>query len=129
MNLIPRYSYDDIFDNLFDVSTLKNNIMKADIFEKNGSYIMEIEMPGFNKEDIYVDYNKGYLTISSKKENVQENKDYVKRERFYGEYQRSFYIGDVEEKSITAHFDNGILELTFPKEKDKNSGKKNIQIQ
>lgn len=103
--------------------------MKVDIFEKDDLYNMEIEIPGFKKENIMVDYKDGYLTISAKKDETKEDKEYIRRERFYGEYQRSFYIGDIDDTQINAQFNDGLLTVTFPKSDDKSSRKKSIEIQ
>lgn len=129
MDLVPKYLFDDLFDTFFNQPMLKNNFMKVDIYTENGLYKIELEVPGFNKEDINITLDKGYLTIIAKKEDVKEDKKYIKKERFYGEYQRSFYIGDIEEEAIKAEFENGVIKLSLPKENDKNTTKKNIEIQ
>ncbi|MDD2469378.1 MAG: Hsp20/alpha crystallin family protein [Bacilli bacterium] len=129
MNLVPRYLFNDLFDSFLDIPTSKNNIMKADVYEEDGLYKMDMEIPGFKKEDINIEFDKGYLTISAKKEEVKEDKEYIRRERFYGEYQRSFYVGEIDEKTIKAEFNNGMLQLTFPKSNGKENVKKTIKIQ
>ncbi|HHX17020.1 MAG TPA: Hsp20/alpha crystallin family protein [Mollicutes bacterium] len=129
MNLIPRDLFNNLLDDFFNVPASKNNIMKVDIFEKDNLYNMEIEIPGFNKENIMVDYKDGYLTISAKKDEVKEDKEYIRKERFYGEYQRSFYVGDIDDTQINAQFNDGLLTITFPKQDDNNSRNKRIEIQ
>ena len=90
--------------------------MKTDIFELNNKYILEIELPGIKKEDIKITYDNGYLTIIGRKNNLSSSPDkYIRRERFYGEIKRSFYIGIKKETDIKANFINGILSITFPK--------------
>jgi HSP20 family protein len=133
MNLIPRYIFNNSFDDIFDFSVARNNnFMKADIIKKEGNYVFEIDIPGFRKEDINIDYNKGYLTVKVKKEDNNDdlnNKEYIRKERFYGEYQRSFYVGDVDDSKITASYVNGILNITIPIESDSRKNQKTIEIQ
>jgi len=126
MRLVPR---NDLFSSLdfFDDSIFHNNIMKSDIYEKDGNYILEMDLPGFKKEDIKIDYDKCYLSVSATKESNDENSKYVKRERFYGEYKRTFYIGECDEKEIKANYNDGILIITYPKENKKET-KKQINI-
>ena len=83
--------------------------------------MIEVDVPGFNKDEVKVDYENGYLTILARKEEEKEDKkrNYVKRERYYGEQSRSYYIGDVVEKDIKAKFEDGTLKVTFPKEEIK----------
>ena len=104
MNLIPRkYYLDDIFDNFLSVPEESN--MKCDIYETDGNYNLELDMPGFTKDDINIEFNKGTLTISAEKKDEKEEKDdkkYIRRERFYGKVSRSFYLGDIEEENIKA---------------------------
>lgn len=126
MNLIPRkYYLDDFFDNLED-----SNSMKCDIYEKDGDYHIEMDIPGFEKKDISIECDNGNLTITAEKEESEndESKRYIKRERTYGKYQRSFYLGDVEEEKIKAEFKNGMLKIKIPKKEEKNT-KKQIKIE
>jgi HSP20 family protein len=121
MNLITR---DPFFGSLFDDFgdfKLKNNIMKSDIYEEDKNYVIEIDVPGFKKEDVCVDYEDGYLTITAKQEEEknEDSKNYIKRERHYGEMSRSYYIGEIEEDKINAKFKDGTLKLIFPKEEPK----------
>ena len=106
--------------------------MKTDVKEKDGNYIIEIDVPGYNKEDIQIELENGYLTVTAKANTkVDEEKEgYIYKERFVGECSRSFYTGeDVKEEDIKASFKNGTLTLTFPKEDKKQiEGKKLIQI-
>ena len=126
MNLIPRkYYLDDFFENLEE-----SNSMKCDIYEKDGDYHIEMDIPGFEKKDISIECDKGNLTITAEKEESDEDssKKYIKRERTYGKYQRSFYLGDVESDNIKAEFKNGMLKITVPKVEEKNT-KKQIKIE
>lgn len=127
MDLIPRKFYlNDIFD---DFITSKEDNMKCDIYEKDGNYHIEMDVPGFNKENIKIEAKKDYLTITAEKSNDQEEKDknYMHRERTYGKYQRSFYLGDLDSENIDAEFNNGVLKITVPK-KNAEEGKKYIEI-
>ena len=93
----------------------------TDIQDTGKEYVLEAELPGFNKEDIHVDVQDGVLTISAKHEEKQDEKDeksgkYVRRERRYGSYQRSFTLDGVDAKNIQGAYENGVLKLTLPKE-------------
>ena len=130
MDLIPRKFYlDDIFDDF--ISSRKDQYMKCDIYEKEGEYHIEMDIPGFNKEDIAIEANDGYLTIKAEKSKdtneKDDNKNYIRRERVYGKYERSFYLGDLDQDKIDAEFKNGMLKITVPK-KEEISNKKMIEI-
>jgi len=104
--------------------------MRSDVYEQDNQYVVEMDIPGFKKEDINIDYNNGYLSISAKNEDVvEEDKNYIRRERFYGQYQRSFYVGDIDESLIKANFDEGTLKVSFPKKQLENANKKLIEIE
>ena len=130
MDLMPRKFYlDDIFDDF--ISARKEQHMKCDIYEKGGIYHIEMDIPGFKKDEISVETKDGYLTITAeKKEEVNEDdkeKKYIRRERTYGKYQRSFYLGDLDEEKIDASFENGMLKIEVPKKEEVDS-KKVIEI-
>ncbi|MDD2489959.1 MAG: Hsp20/alpha crystallin family protein [Bacilli bacterium] len=132
MHLIPKNTFfREIFDDLFDMPIMRSgDIMRSDIYEEDDNYVVEMDIPGFNKEDLLVDYNNGYLNIIAKKETEQEeNKNYIRRERYYGEYKRSFYVGDIDESLIKANFENGILKVIFPKKQLEDNSKKVIEIE
>lgn len=120
MNLIPRkYYLDDIFDNFLSVPEESN--MKCDIYEKDGVYHIEMDIPGFDKKDIKVECNKGYLTITAQKEEKEEehkDKNYIRRERRYGTYKREFYLGELDSEKINAEFKDGVLTVTVPKKEE-----------
>ncbi len=121
MSLIPRSFY---LDNPFD--SLKSNEFKCDIYEKDNIYHVEMDIPGFDKKDIKIECNDGYLTITAEKEEKEEedeSKKYIRRERVYGKYQRTFSFGDIEEDAIKAEFQNGMLKLTIPKAEVKETKK------
>ena len=125
-----KYYLDSIFDNFMDE---RDNLdtMKCDIYEKDDAYHIEADIPGFKKDEISVECEDGYVTISAEKntenEEKDENKKYIKRERFYGKTVRKFYVGDVDSDKINAEFKDGILELVVPKE-EKLPNKKSIEI-
>ncbi len=120
MNLIPRkYYLDDIFDNFLSVPEESN--MKCDIYEKDGIYHIEMDIPGFNKKDIKVECDKGYLTITAEKQEENEehkDKNYIRRERRYGSYKREFYLGELDSEKINAEFKDGVLTVTVPKKEE-----------
>lgn len=91
--------------------------MSTDVHLEDGNYVMEMELPGFRKEDIRVSFKDGYLTIKATREGPAKgdgNKNVVRRERFYGSVSRSFYVGDIDETKIKASYQDGILTLSFP---------------
>ncbi|MDD3895546.1 MAG: Hsp20/alpha crystallin family protein [Bacilli bacterium] len=129
MNLIPRsFFFNDDFDDFF-ITSSKRNDMKCDIYEKDNMYHIEMDIPGFDKEDINIELKNNYLTIkaSKTKEEKEEDKNYIRRERSYGEYSRTFSLGEVDEDKVNAKFDNGTLLITVPK-KDQEELKKTIEI-
>lgn len=97
------------------------NMMKTDVRETDGSYEVDIDLPGFKKDEISAELKNGYLTISAAKGLDKDEKDkktgnYIRRERYAGSMSRSFYVGDdVAQEDIYAKFENGILQLTIPK--------------
>ena len=127
MEIIPRKFYlDDVFDNFI---TTNRNEMKCDIYEKDGNYHIEMDVPGYNKNDISIEVKDGYLTVTAEKkeeENVEE-KNYIKRERVYGKYQRSFYLGELDSDNVEASFVDGTLKVVIPK-KEVTENKKVIEI-
>ena len=96
------------------------NIMKTDIREHDDGYELDIDLPGFKKDEINVELENGYLTISAAKGLDKDGQDkkgkYIRKERYAGAMQRSFYVGDaVTEEDIKAKFEDGILKLSIPK--------------
>ena len=97
-----------------------NSLMKTDIRETDGSFELDIDMPGFNKEDLKAELKEGYLTISASTNKDDGEKDengrYIRRERYVGSCSRSFYVGeDIKQDDIKAKFENGILKISVPK--------------
>lgn len=137
MMLIPRRSNLDLLDDFFGddfFSKRQSNLMRTDIKERDNNYIIEMDLPGFDKENISLSLKDGYLIISAetvKEENDSDDEKYLRQERYYGECSRSFYVGDViTEEDIDAEFKNGTLRITLPKpeEKEKISQVKQIEI-
>lgn len=118
-----RWTFDDFFNN--GLSSLDNK-MKTDIKETDNEYEFQIELPGYNKEDIKVSFEEDYLIIKAKREKTEEvnNDKYIKRERTYGEYSRSFYIGDIDHSKLTGNYVDGILKVIVPKEEVKKAEEK-----
>lgn len=105
--------------------------MRTDIKENEDSYLMEVEIPGADKNDIHVDLKDGYLNISvsrSEKSDGGKKDNYIHRERSFS-CQRSYYIGDVRKEDIKAKYENGILNVTIPKETEKKAEESRILIE
>lgn len=99
-----------------------NEFMKTDVKEVDDGYELDIDLPGFQKDDIKARLTDGYLTITAARGENKEEKDkdgsYIRRERYSGSMSRSFYVGNaVKEEDIRAKFENGILKLSVPKNK------------
>lgn len=135
--IFNRNFVNDILDDKFPIELNKNNnLMNTDIKELKDEFLLELELPGFNKEDIKAEVKNGYLTVSANHSTEKEEKDkegkYLKKERSTGHCSRSFYIGEsVTEKDITAKFENGILRVTVPKKEklEKVEEKKYVSIE
>lgn len=131
MSLIPRSFYlDDIFDE-FGRTPRANDMMKCDVYEKDGNYNIEMDIPGYDKKDIKIECDDNILTIVAEKTNENneedEGKKYIRRERVYGKVSRTFNFADIDEEAINAEFTDGILKITVPK-KEKVETKKVIKI-
>ena len=109
----------DVFDDVFSQSTNNavTNVMKTDILEKEGNYILEIELPGCEKEAISIELKNGSLTIIANQSEKHPGCKVLRKERYTQPISRSFYVGKtLREEFIKASFNNGILTITFPKE-------------
>lgn len=100
------------------------NMMKTDVKETEKGYEVAVDLPGFKKDEIKMELENGYLTISAAKgldkdETDKETGKYIRRERYAGNLSRSFYIGDVKQEDVKAVFKNGILSISVPKEDKK----------
>ena len=135
--LMPSIFNDNLFDDFFDFPFYDDkadrkiqrklyghhagNLMKTDIKEKKDGYELEIDLPGFKKDEITAELKDGYLTVSAetntKKDEKAEDGKYICRERYSGSCSRSFYVGDgVKQEDIKAKFEDGTLKLFVPKE-------------
>lgn len=113
-----------LFNDAFDDMMHDHNMMKTDIREKDGNFILDMELPGFKKEDIQMELKEGYLTINASRNSNKEDKDdegnIIRQERFSGTCTRSFYVGeDITHEDIKASFGNGELKVIIPKEAPK----------
>lgn len=118
------------FDDMFNMEGGSNR-MDCDIYEQDNTYYIELDLPGFDKKDISIEMNKGNITITALKEEQEtsEDKKYFRKERkVYGKYERSFYLGEVDEEAVKANFEGGILTISIPKKTEENY-KKQIEIQ
>ena len=128
MMMIPRRRNEfDLFDDFFKGDDFfprrESSIMKTDIKEKKDKYIIEMDLPGYEKQNINLSLKEGYLEVSATVENNEESEEkekFVHKERFYGHCSRSFYVGDnITEQDIHAEFKNGILKIDVPKKEEK----------
>ena len=128
--LIRNNFFNDFFGDMFDDPFFnrgyapQTQLMKTDIREKDGQYLLEIEVPGFTKEDVKAELKDGYLTITAESNNSAENKDergtVIHRERYTSSCKRSFFVGEqIRQEDIKAGFENGILKLQVPKDSPK----------
>lgn len=139
--MLPRRRNDfDLFDRMFLDDPFfsgerESKLMKTDIKEKKDKYIIEMDLPGYEKENISLEINDGYLMISAKTSQNKDEKEegkYVRKERFIGECSRSFYVGDnIKEEDIKASFKNGTLKIEVPKKEERKElpEKKQIPIE
>ncbi len=126
--LMPSVFGERLFDDWMDGFPFRdhmpevrmNQLMKTDIREHDGGYELDIDMPGFKKDDLKAELKDGYLTIEGHTNRDEDEKDqngkYIRRERFTGSCKRTFYVGEeVTEEDIKAKFEDGILKLSIPK--------------
>lgn len=118
-NLFDEMFRDPFFTHPFEETSAQ--IMKTDVHEKDGNYTIEMDLPGYAKEDISADLKDGYLCISAVRDESKEEKDdrgnCIRRERYTGSCNRSFYVGNsVTKENIKASFKDGVLSLVVPKE-------------
>ncbi len=127
MMMIPRRNHFDLFDEMFRdpfFEGTESKVMKTDIKEKKDKYLIDIDLPGYEKEDIKIEISDGYLTVhASVNKEVNDEKEkgkYVRKERYVGECSRSFYVGEnLKEEDIKAKFKNGTLTLEVPKKEER----------
>ena len=123
--------FDDFFTDPFGMMVMpqrhdplygkhSKNLMKTDVRELDGSYELDVDLPGFKKDEVTVDLQDGYLTISAEKALDKDESDqkgkFLRQERYSGSMSRSFYVGDdVESADISAKYEDGILKISVPK--------------
>ena len=133
--LMPSIFGESLVDEFFDdvarpvkkvagYSTQAPAVMKTDVKEHETGYELDIDLPGYKKEDVQAQLKDGYLTITASNKTSNDQKDeagkYIRRERYYGTCSRSFYVGDdVTEEDIKAKFEDGILKINVPKREKK----------
>ena len=131
--MLPSLFGESLFDRFFDDSLEKEffgthnplygkhakNLMKTDVKDVNDHYEVAVDLPGFQKDEVNVELENGYLTISAAKGLDKNQKDdeghYIRQERYSGSCSRSFYVGDIQPEDIHAKYEDGILKLTLPK--------------
>jgi len=126
MMMIPKRRDFDLLDDMFGgvfFNEGESKLMKTDIKEKKDEYIIDIDLPGYEKEGIKLNIQDGYLTVHAtvnKEEKDEEKGKFVRKERYSGECSRSFYVGEnVTENEIKAKFKNGTLTIEIPKKEEK----------
>lgn len=121
------------FDDALGQSFGDSGSFKTDIIEKDDAYLVEAELPGMSKENIELDFKDNVLSISAKQETATEESDedrnYIRRERSTRSFSRQFILQDIDEDSIKARFENGILEVTLPKQSPTPKASKKIDIE
>ena len=133
--LMPSIFGEDLFDDFMGYPTGRQaaanaypqvkDMMKTDIRDVDGNYELEIDLPGFKKEDVKIQLKDGYLTISAEKGLDQDKESkkgrVLRQERYTGSCSRSFYVGDVKPEEIKAKYESGVLTILVPKEDVKKS--------
>ena len=131
-NRYDLFSIFNDFDKDFFGDTMPMNTCRTDIRDEGEKYVMESELPGFEKEDIKLDINGSYLVISAEHNSENDQKDdngrYIRRERSFGSYKRSFDISDVNAENISAEYKNGVLCIDLPKKKPEEPVAKRLEI-
>jgi HSP20 family molecular chaperone IbpA len=133
--LLPSIFGEDLFDDFFDgftrparsvarYSTPTTGVMRTDVKETETGYELDLDLPGYKKEDVQAELKDGYLTITantnSNKDEKDENGKYIRRERYSGTCSRSFYVGEnITQEDIKAKFEDGTLKLSIPKKEEK----------
>ena len=139
--LMPSIIAENLFDDWFDFPSVRNmdrqlygrhsaHEMKTDVHEHEDHYEVDIDLPGFSKDQIQLSLENGYLTVTAAKEvdkDKARNGKTIRQERYTGTLQRSFYVGDVlTEEDITASLEHGVLSLNIPKKTEKKPPEKKL---
>lgn len=138
-NKLIKYGSEDLFNSnwlksFFDLPIVTtNNVLKTNISKVGDKYVYEIDIPGYNKEDVTVSYEEGYLIVEAKNNKTSSYgtaESYIRQERYTGTCSRSYYIGEIDENKIEAKYNNGILIISFKgEEKEQKYKTKKINIQ
>lgn len=123
--------FDKMERSLFDGADNGITAFRTDIVDKGDKYVLRAELPGFNRDDIKVDVHEGTMTISAQTQMEKEEKEenYVRRERRFGAFSRSFDVTGIDADKIAAKYNNGILELDLPKRVEVKPEPKKISIE
>ena len=134
--MLPSIFGENLFDEWFDGSLEKQffggrdplygkhakNLMTTDVKELDHGYLLDVELPGFKKDEIEIQLQDGYLTISANKQIEKEEKKekgrYIRQERYGGQCSRSFYVGDIRPEDIQAKYEDGVLRVQIPREEE-----------
>ena len=134
--MLPSIFGENLFDEWFDGSLEKQffggrdplygkhakNLMKTDVKDLDHGYLLDVELPGFKKDEIEIQLQDGYLTISANKQIEKEEKKekgrYIRQERYGGQCSRSFYVGDIRPEDIQAKYEDGVLRVQIPREEE-----------
>ncbi len=141
MMYLPGIFGDDLMNDFFEDDFFRvpsqqsrTGLMKTDIRKLDGEYELDIELPGYKKDDVQIELNQGNLTIKASRGSEKDEKDgrgkIIRRERYNGSVERSFYLGeDISDNEIRARFEDGILKITVPDPEKKIPEKKTISIE
>ena len=128
---MERRLFNDPFDRFFRGADLAE--FRTDVRDQGDKYLVEADLPGFAKEDIHLDLEGDVLTIRAERHSEYEDKekqgDYIRCERSYGSYSRSFDVSEIERDGIKAKLDNGVLKITLPKKQTKPVEKQSLPIE
>ena len=132
--MLPSIFGENLFDDFFDGFDMvpmwggrnplygkhARNMMKTDVRETDSTYEVDVDLPGFQKDEIHLELRDGYLTISASKGLDKDQEDqkgrYIRQERYAGALSRSFYVGDVEPDQVSAKYEGGVLRISLPKQ-------------
>ena len=117
----------------FETSNNSSTFMISDVEENEKGYMITMDIPGVHKEDVHAELKDGYLTVEATSHSNNDEKDekgnYIRRERYYGTANRSFYVGNIDKSAISAKFENGVLEVTLPKQEKSINEDNKIKIE
>ena len=130
--MFPVWNAEDVDHKLYGKHA--SRVMKTDVQEKEDHYTLDIDLPGFKKDEVELRLENGYLTVTAEKGLNEDEKDkqgkMIRQERYVGSRSRSFYVGDdVREEDVKARFEDGVLQITIPKQEKKLPEKKTIMIE